>query len=350
MMWALLAGGLVFVAIAGGMLIWWVRRPRDIRLISFVGLLREPLPLEPLVVAKIAGKAWNADLGDGDSEGADGFVVGAGELTTIMLDGRMFLVNSFPVTYVEHPEEMAEEIVDLPIHDLFLQHRAWFSCDAMGVDDLTSEQEVQDSYRRLGRLFAELLDDNCLLILLPDAELAYPVNGDSAMALRSNDPIGTLEQTRRAPLPVNGDSAMALRPNDPIGTPEQTLRAPLVEISERDVALNVAVAKARQRWPEFVASFERGIGQNFAIKAPISHGDKTEFIWIAVTSIEGDRIYGELANEPMDLGAYKLGSRVSVPLDELNDWCYVDAAGNLVGGFTIEVLQRASQRDRNDHK
>ena len=75
------------------------------------------------------------------------------------------------------------------IRDLFRQHQAWFSCDALGVDGSTSEQECLDWYRRLGTLFAELLDDNCLLIFLPDTSQAFPINEDTETALRSENPV-----------------------------------------------------------------------------------------------------------------------------------------------------------------
>jgi hypothetical protein len=70
------------------------------------------------------------------------------------------------VPYVEDVEKAAAEMADLRLRALFSQHKAWFSCDAMGVDGRTPEAEVRDWYRRLGTLFAELLDENCLLIYL----------------------------------------------------------------------------------------------------------------------------------------------------------------------------------------
>ncbi|HKA08176.1 MAG TPA: DUF2314 domain-containing protein [Gemmataceae bacterium] len=319
MIWIVL--GVVAALAIGGFLYWRLRRRRSHRLISFVALLREPVNFDPAVLAKVAGKAWNADLGDGESEGADGFVACADIVNTIMHDGRMFLINSFPRPYVDDPEAAAEGITDLRIRSLFREHRAWFSCDALGVNRSTPEREVQDWYRRLGRLFAELLDENCLLVYMPDTERAYPVNEDTETALRSQNPVDALQDT---------------------------LAAPIVEISNDDPLMIKAVETANQRWPEFVAAFEAGSAENFSVKAPITHSGNTEFIWITVTAIEGDTIYGELANDPGDLGPLKLGSRVTVPRGELNDWCYTDAEGNLKGGFTIEALQKASRRRKRE--
>jgi uncharacterized protein YegJ (DUF2314 family) len=232
----------------------------------------------------------------------------------------MFLINSFPKAYVENPEQVAEGIPDLRIRSLFGEHRAWFSCDALGVDGTTPETEVLELFRRLGRLFAELLDENGLLIFVPDSERAYPINDDTEAALRSNDPLRSLQET---------------------------LTIPVIQVSDDDPLMKAAVSRARQDWPRFVEAFEAQAGENFSVKAPVTHGDKTEFIWIAVTTLEGDRIYGELGNDPNDLGPLKLGSKVSVLVADLNDWCYIDRRQNLTGGFTIEAVKQAARAKQN---
>ncbi len=307
----------VIVVLAAALVYWWRRRRRRTRLISFVALVQEPVTFDPAVLASVAGRVWNADLGDGTTEGPDGFVVGVGVTSTIMHDGRMFLVNSFPVPYIEDVEAAAEGIADTRIRSLFLQHQAWFSFDAMGVDGTTSEEEILEWYRRLGKLFAEFLDENCLLIFLPDTESGYPINEDTETALRSQDPVRALDET---------------------------LTAPILEVSSDDPLMKQAMEKAHETWPEFVAAYEKNAGENFSVKAPVSHGGNTEFIWISVTALEGERIYGELGNDPAGLGPLKLGSKVSVPVADLNDWGYMDSQGNLVGGFTIEAVQKASRR------
>jgi uncharacterized protein YegJ (DUF2314 family) len=296
---------------------WRIRRERQTRLISFVALLREPATFDPTPLARIAGKAWNADLGDGTSEGADGFVVGAGPINTITYAGRMFLINSLPKPYTEDVEKVAQGITDLRIRALFREHQAWFSCDALGVDGTTSDEECLDWYRRLGPLFAELLDDNCLLIFLPDRSLAFPINEDTENALRSDDPVKVLQET---------------------------LTVPIVQVSGDDPLMKRAVEQARREWPRFVAAFEARAGVDFAVKSPLTHAGNTEFIWISVTSLEGDRVYGTLGNNPGNLGSLQLGSKVSVQVAELNDWCYVDPQGKLSGGFTIEAVQKAQRR------
>ncbi len=307
----------VAVVLAGGLGYWWLRRRRRPRMISLVALLREPVSFDPAVLARVAGNCWNADLGDGDSEGADGFVASVEIMSTIVHDDRMFLINSFPTPYIENRDEAAEGIPDLRIRTLFCEHQAWFSCDVMGIDGTTPQEEVLECYRRLGKLFSELLDENCLLIYLPDSGQAYPITEETEAALKSEDPVSALMETQNVPI---------------------------IEVSSDDPLMKQAVEQARQAWPKFVAAYEAKDGQNFAVKAPLTHGDNTEFIWISVTAIEGDRIYGELANDPGNLGPLKFGSKVSVPLADLNDWGYLDAQGQLTGGFTVKAVQKASRR------
>jgi uncharacterized protein YegJ (DUF2314 family) len=312
--WLFVGAAVLLLAAAA---IFLVRRRRRSRLISFVALLRESVTLDPAVVARTASRVWDADLGDGTEPGADGFVVGIGVSCTIMRDDRMFLINSFPNPYTPDVERTAEKITDLRVRSLFREHAAWFSCDALGVDGRTPEPEVREWYRRLGPLFAEFLDENCLLIFLPDSDLAFPINDDTEAALRSPDPIEALQET---------------------------LTLPIVEVSGDDPAMVRAVEQARAEWPKLVAAFEAGAGENFSVKAPVTEAGNTEYIWITVTAVEGDRVYGRLANEPANLGALRLDSKVSVSVTDLNDWCYVDAGGQMVGGFTIAVVQKAAGR------
>lgn len=286
-------------------------------MVSYVALLREPVDFDAAILARLAGKVWKADLGDGTSEGEDGFVVCGGVANMIQCKGRMVLVNSFPTTYTPDVDETAEGISDLRLRGLFRQHAAWFSCDAMGVEPGTPDEEVQQWYRVLGKLFAELLDDNCLMIFLPETSEAYPINEDTEAALRSKDPRNALQET---------------------------LTLPVIAVPDDDPLMKEAVARARAGWPGFVKAYRAGQGETFSVKAPISHSGNTEFIWIAVKSIEGERIYGELGNEPANLGPLKLGSKVSFKAADLNDWMYIDSEGEMQGGFTIEAVQKAAER------
>lgn len=296
---------------------WWKRRKHKSRMISLVVLLREPATLDPTVLARTASRAWNADLGDGSTEGEDGFVVGIGPVNTIVHRNRPYMVNCMPAPYVENPEDASGSIVDLRVRQLFLEHRAWLSCDAMGVDHATTAQEISDCYRQLAKLIAEFLDENSLLIYVPDTNRAYSINQETERALLAEDPLEALLET---------------------------MDLPVVSVSDDDPLMQEAVAKAREQWLQFVGAFETSAGENFSVKAPVSYKDTTEFIWLTVTALEGSKIYGTLANDPADLGPLKFGSKVSVALSDLNDWCYIDPQGNPQGGFTIIAVQEAARR------
>ena len=101
-----------------GLVAWWfgrARRKRESPLISLVALLLEPVTFDPLVLATVAGRALNADLGDGSSEGEDGFVVCVGIANTIVHQNRHYRINCFTSPYVDDHEAPAESIRDLRI-------------------------------------------------------------------------------------------------------------------------------------------------------------------------------------------------------------------------------------------
>jgi uncharacterized protein YegJ (DUF2314 family) len=124
------------------------------------------------------------------------------------------------------------------------------------------------------------------------------------------------------------------------------MTVPVIQVADDDPLMVAAVEKTRREWPKFLAAFEGRVGTNHAVKAPVAGGGNTEYIWIAVTAIEGGRIYGELANDPGNLGPLKLGSKVTVNVEDLNDWCYLDEKDNIVGGFTIEAVGKAARRKK----
>lgn len=318
--------GLVVLAIAVALAVsigsgWYWRRRQGTethRMISLVGLLREPMFIDTAVLAKAASRAWGADLGDGVNEGADGFVVGIGPVHTMMYQQRPYLFNSVAGPYVDDAEEASKGFRDLRLRSLFRKHQAWMSCDALGIDRASRSEEIADAYRHIASLLAEFLDGNCLLIYAPDISRGFPVGDKTEPALRSQDPLAELEAT---------------------------LALPVIEISANNERVNAAAEMARERWPEFLRAFERRAGRHFAAKGPVSHGSATEFIWIMVTAVEGQRVFGTLENDPADLGALKYGSKVSIELPSLNDWCYVDPHGKLQGGFTIQAIQDAAREE-----
>lgn len=318
-MWYLIP---IVVLISIGVFFWWRRRSTEseTEMLSFVALLKKPQRLEPIYLTSAAKKAWNADLGNGDQEGPDGFVVGMEGLPTTIVSyrDRMIMINNFPQPYVEAPEAMADSIPDQRLRGLVAEHTAWLSCDAMGVESFDDVDETREWYRILGRLLSELVDDNCLAIVLPQTNQIFANMDETLELLKSDDPLEALGND--APVPV-------------------------IQIGADDSRMIAASAEARRRWPEFVAAFEKRAGENFGVKAPITAGGNTEFIWLTVTAIENDVIYGELGNEPISLEKLKLGSRVKTKLADLNDWGFV-RNGEPQGMFTVKVLAQVRKESQ----
>jgi uncharacterized protein YegJ (DUF2314 family) len=312
-MWYVVAG-IFGLAAAGGGFLWWRRwrAARSHRLLSIVVLLKGPKYLDASLIATAARRAWKADLGDGDVEGRDGFVVGVEISYMVMNQGRMALVNNFPSPYVPDANNVAAGIVDGRLSRLLAAHQTWFSCDALGVERDTPAEDIQDWYRYLGKLCAELLDDDCLAVYLPDSDRLFECDATTAARLRAGDVPAALDDGRQSPV---------------------------IHIPDDDPRMVAAVAEARRRWPEFVAAFETQTGRNFSAKIPITREGHTEFIWLDVTALEHNIVYGALGNEPMNLPGLKLGSRVKAKVQKVNDWCYMDHAGDLIGGFTVKVLE-----------
>ncbi len=314
-----------FLATAALIAIWWWRHwnanSTGARIISIVGLLDEPIEITGDDLREAARRAWGAQLGDADEEGRDGFVIDSEMLAIVCYHNFTYGVIASPELYVKNLDEAAESIPDLRARMHFFNHRAWFSIDVMGADEGMSDEETKRHYRRIGLLFSELIDEHCLLIFLPDLSAGFVVNEETIEALRSEDIVDALQES--ASLPV-------------------------LSVASDDPEMVAAVEQARQSWPDFLAAFRAQNGEDYAVKAPVTYEERSEFIWISVVDIEGDRIAGTLANDPADLGPLKFGSEVTVALDDLNDWAYTDSDGEMVGGYTVQVLLEKQREESGD--
>jgi len=283
---------------------------------AFVWLLDEPRMLEAITVRRVVEQALGVTFPAEDQEDATDFVVGEPPAVMVKLGDQMLLVNSFPTPYIENPARAAAEVNELRLRKIILEHRGWISADLLG--DYEGEA-LEEGLRRIGRIAAGLADHHCLALFVPRTNQLIPYTPELLEHLRQDDPLAALGWGQ----------------------------SPVINISDDDPEMLAAVAEARRRWPEFVAAFgsPRPDQGHFAVKLPIKSGANTEFIWVTVASINGDEIVGDLANEPVDLPFLREGSRVRGKLSELNDWAY-SQGDEMLGGFTSQVLMRASERKR----
>jgi uncharacterized protein YegJ (DUF2314 family) len=293
-------------------------RAQKERLVALVLFLRRSRDLDTAAVAALAESALGGRFRDDQPDAADRYVAGHEPSFVIKYGDHFILINTFPRPYMDDPNEAAGEIGELRLRKAVRDHEAWVSVDLLGE---CKDAELPDVYRTLGKLAAELIDDDCLALFAPATGQLVVYDPEMLDALRGPDPLDLFEKPAHPPVvPVNGD----------------------------DPRLKAAVAKARRRWDEFVAAFEqRQPEQSFSAKARIGDGENYEFMWLSVTGLENGIIYGRLDNDPIDITSIRCGDRVRVAVKELNDWLYTEG-DEVHGGFTIDVLRKIQEEMQQD--
>ena len=51
-----------------------------------------------------------------------------------------------------------------------------------------------------------------------------------------------------------------------------------------------------------------------------------------------------ISNDPVDLGDLKFGSQVEFPVEDVQDWCYLND-GQPVGLFRLDAIKKAQQEN-----
>ncbi|HEV8378341.1 MAG TPA: DUF2314 domain-containing protein [Tepidisphaeraceae bacterium] len=277
---------------------------QDRAAISLVLLLSEPRFLDAKLLARLVEKAWRPDAITVD---------GKSPLLTIHADGRTFIIQNIDTPYFDQPLKVAAEMRELRLRKVVAEHRAWLS-----VEYVESKQPENPKrlYQLIGRLIAELCDSDCLAVLEPATGAINVYDDEIREGLCEKDPAELLNNF---------------------------IHAPVVNVSPADPRMRQAVAEAKKRWPEFVNAFERrSSGQHFSIRAPFGDGKHTEFMWVGVTAIENDMIYGKLGNEPVHVRGMNAGETVKVRLGDMNDWMFTEGKA-MRGGFTIEAIRQTER-------
>jgi uncharacterized protein YegJ (DUF2314 family) len=305
---------------------------KDKPFLSLVLLFRESPFLDAAVLSRLASKAWDIPVSNASSEDDESgeeeadlehsaFIVGDAPLFIVKHPAAFVMVHHFDRPYFDDSAAAAEDIVERRVQRAVAEHQAWTAVDVvtwLGDD----ENPDAAAYRLVARLLAELADDNVLAVFDPAEGRLFAYDPETERKLRSDDPLAELREP---------------------------YYSPVISVPDEDPAMIAAVAEARQRWPEFVTAFENRSpeGPPFLIKAPVGPEGDEEFIWIEVTGIESDIIYGALGNEPAAIPNLKMGDRVRIPLAKLNDWfCAIN--GKQAGGFTLKVIADHARRNRKD--
>jgi uncharacterized protein YegJ (DUF2314 family) len=327
---------LILLAVGIWQLARWRILPADEEerpFLSLVLLFREPVYLEPETLAEMASRAWNTRVQVATEEDADE-PLGEKDTPSLLVGQSphffcshwpgLFMIHNVDDPYFGDSDAVAESVREVRVRQAIEQHRAWVAVDVVKWFEDDEETGILLAYRLIARLLAELVDENCLAVVEPDEGSVFLCDPTTEEKLRSENPIEALQDW---------------------------YYPPVLTVEADDPELQAAIAEARRRWPEFVAAFEsRHDGKHsdeppFLVKAPFTDGENVEYMWVRVTGIENEIVYGVLENTPANVRAVKEGSRVRVRLDNLNDWmCILD--GRPAGAFTLQVLAKKSRQGK----
>ena len=104
-------------------------------------------------------------------------------------------------------------------------------------------------------------------------------------------------------------------------------------------AVDAATQEARTNLPAFWAAFDAAASkQDFVMKVGLqTRAGGIEHIWMNVERRDGDKVSGNLANDPVDIEGVKFGSKVTVTGKQITDWAY-PKNGKFYGHFTTRIL------------
>ena len=114
----------------------------------------------------------------------------------------------------------------------------------------------------------------------------------------------------------------------------------LVHTTDDDAAVNGAIQEARRTLPVFWEKYEaQAAGYDaFALKVGLdADGGGVEHIWVSDITREGDKVFGHVANDPVDIATLSNRDRVEVEIQRVSDWQYT-RDGKLYGHFTTRAL------------
>ena len=107
--------------------------------------------------------------------------------------------------------------------------------------------------------------------------------------------------------------------------------------------LLAASQKAREKLPALREAFQKGLapGEFIQLKAPFKiPAGGHEWMWVEVTSWEGNTIKGLLKNEPFNIPTLHGGQIVTVAQDEVFDYIRTHADGLMEGNETGTIIER----------
>ena len=233
-----------------------------------------------------------------------------------------------------------------------------------GLPDLVLEQVPQSMTTPMGSVLngvAQLLAEG--LTLSPDCalnvDLSLVKDARTRRQLEAKTTPGAVRKLTLRALEARRDSGDPVNPLLELSFPgEGTVHARQVAaidallgkspdsympVPPGDPELAAVATRARARLQQLRPRVEKGLSppEALVVKAGFRTDDgSSEHMWFVVTGWEKDQLRGTLANEPFEVSGLRLGSSVSVPLQDVDDYRYTRPDGTQEGGESSRILER----------
>lgn len=272
---------------------------------SIVVLWREP----QLVTAEGVRRAAEAALGV--SIGPDAVT---GNASSVLWRHRehLFLIHNQRGAYHTAAIKDARCIPDAALREALDSYRGWMSVELIQYPEGAS---VEDSYRMMGPLVAELTGTQAAALFVAGAGFWAVWEEALADMLRGPDPLAAFDR---------GGVAVSF------------------DVPDEEPALVRAAEEARRRWPEFVAAFRsRSRTQSYYVRIRLEDDEEQGFPWLSVSEVREDGVVGTLDAETATI-SYPPGMPIEGRLEDIWDWMIVPAGGAApIGYFAQEALSNA---------
>jgi uncharacterized protein YegJ (DUF2314 family) len=127
----------------------------------------------------------------------------------------------------------------------------------------------------------------------------------------------------------------------------------VITVKSEDEAMNAAIAKAVNTFPEFLKAFNTPDSSNrdFTVKRKFAYTEDdggVEHMWLTDLHFQGDKLIGVLDSEPIHISWIQPGDSLEIKIDSVSDWMYV-RNDKLVGGYTLRALyEKMSEKDKKE--
>ena len=165
--------------------------PSKPELISIVLHFRHPAPLSEAQLHEAVRRAWGRDVSPDLNE----HIVNKPPICFVKFSRMVLLLSSGSKPYCP-PQYLEQALAQFPEERqkaVARDHKAFLTIDLLNPKRPTRE-EKERCYRQMGRLAAELVDDNCMGVYVPETGHMRPFDGELTAALRSDQPLKALRK------------------------------------------------------------------------------------------------------------------------------------------------------------